>query len=67
MTIEALRSYVRVFILVAVLTLVGYIMCEHVGTGQGEIKPELVWSYLTGLLSGIFAYYMNTKENKETV
>ena len=58
MNLELLRAYVRVFILLSVFVFFGYMLYEHVGLATNEIEPKVVWSYLTGLVNGVLAYYL---------
>lgn len=54
---EKLRGYFRAFIAVYFMGCFGYVLYEYVGLEDGAIKPEVVYSWLTGLIMGFVAFY----------
>lgn len=57
---EIRRGWVRVGILLAFFSAFGYVIVRFTGLGEGAIKPETVYSYLTGIISGkIIEHYLN--------
>lgn len=57
---EKRRGWVRVGILICFFTAFGYMIFKFTGQTEGMIKPETVYSYLTGIISGkIIEHYIN--------
>lgn len=54
---ERIRIYFRAFIAAYFMACFGYILYRYVGTEVGQIKPEVVYSWLTGLIMGFIAFY----------
>lgn len=57
---EKRRGWVRVGILMCFFAAFGYVIVRFTGSGEGMIKPETLYSYLTGIISGkIIEHYLN--------
>lgn len=62
---EKRRGWVRVGILGAFFAAFGYVVVKFTGTQEGGIKPETLYSYLTGIISGkIIEHYLNSLSSK---
>ncbi len=36
-----------------------YMLSEHVGIDEGQVKPTIVWSFVTGAFAGFLGTYFN--------
>lgn len=45
-------SYVKFFVLVFFCSVLFYLIYFFTGVTEGMIKPEVIYSYLTGIISG---------------
>lgn len=54
---EQIRAYFRAFIAVYFMICFGCVLFKYVGTADGLIKPEVIYSWLTGLIMGFIAFY----------
>ncbi len=61
---EILRGYFRAFIAVFFMSCFGYVLYKHVGLLDGQIAPDVVYSWLTGLIMGFIAFYFASEGKK---
>ena len=54
---ELLRTYIRAGIAIFFLSCFGYVLYKYVGIETGKIPPDVVYSWLTGLIMGFIAFY----------
>ena len=67
-TSEKRRGWVRAGMVGWFCTLISYIVILHTGTADGEIKPEIIWSFATGVLvTKILDHYINTNTKTDRV
>ncbi len=66
MELEKLRAYVRIGILIGFFGLFIFTIAIHTGVADGEIPPETVYSFLTGILvTKLIDFYMIAEPKKE--
>lgn len=59
---EYVQSFSRLGILIAFFAAFGYIVINFTGSAEGQIKPETIYSYLTGIISGkLVEYYLTSR------
>lgn len=54
---ETIRTYLRASIVIFFLGCFGYVLHKYVGVETGKIQPDVVYSWLTGLIMGFIAFY----------
>jgi|TARA_R100001530_G_scaffold29113_1_gene22996 hypothetical protein len=54
---ELIRVYFRAAIAIFFMACFGYVLMNHVGLKPGEIAPDVIYSWLTGLIMGFIAFY----------
>ncbi len=47
-----LKKTVKLIIVIFILASFGYVVVKYTGVEEGLIKPETVYSFITGLISG---------------
>ena len=64
-TSEKIRAYFRGFIACYFMACFGYVLYRYVGLEEGLIHPEVIYSWLTGLIMGFIAFYFAGKAIKK--
>ena len=60
--IELLRAYMRGLIVLLFMAGLGYVLTQYVGLEEGQIDPNNVWSWFTGVVTGtLIIYYFGEK------
>jgi hypothetical protein len=54
---ERIRVYFRAIIAFYFMGAFGYVLYKYVGMEDGMIQPDVVYSWLTGLIMGFIAFY----------
>jgi len=55
------KEYVQSFTRLGIAAF-GYIIVNFTGSAEGQIKPETIYSYLTGIISGkLVEYYLASR------
>lgn len=63
---EKIRIYFRAVITTYFMGAFGYVLYRFVGMETGQIAPDVVYSWLTGLIMGFIAFYFAGEAIKET-
>lgn len=65
---EVRRGWVRTGIVFWFIGLISYVVIRHTGISDGMIKPDVVWSFGTGVLvTKIMDHYYNVLTKKDRV
>ena len=65
---ERRRGWVRAGIVVWFCTLITYVVVRYTGNSEGEIKPEIIWSFATGILvTKLLDHYINSGTKTDRV
>ena len=63
MSLEKLRTYVRITILYFFFALLFYVVIRYTGTGQDDIKPMTIFSFVSGVIvSKLIEFYVQDKK-----
>lgn len=62
---EVFEGIQKVIITGWVLFAITYFASSYVGAGEGKIDANLVWGFLSGTATTIFAVYFGQKKNKD--
>ena len=67
-TSEKRRGWVRAGIVFWFVLLISYVVVRYTGTADGEIKPEIIWSFATGILvTKLIDHYINQATKSDRV
>jgi len=65
---ERRRGWVRAGMVAWFCALITFVVVRHTGIGDGQIKPEIIWSFATGVLvTKILDHYINSDTKKDRV
>ena len=67
-TSERRRGWVRAGMVGWFCALITYVVVLHTGIGDGKIKPDIIWSFATGVLvTKILDHYINSGTKTDRV
>lgn len=65
-TSERRRGWVRASMVAWFCSLITYVVVMYTGNGEGQIKPEIIWSFCTGVLvTKLLDHYINSGTIKD--
>ena len=65
---ERRRGWVRMGMISWFCSLITYVVVMYTGNGEGQIKPEIIWSFCTGVLvTKLLDHYINPSTVKDRV
>lgn len=62
---EIIRACLRSVIVFFFLGSFGYVLYKYVGLENGMIEPNVLYSWLTGLIMGFIAFYFKENGNQD--
>lgn len=63
---EKRRGWVRASMVAWFCSLITYVVVMYTGNGEGQIKPEIIWSFCTGVLvTKLLDHYINSGTTKD--
>ena len=67
-TSEKRRGWVRAGMVLWFCALISYVVIRYTGTADGQIKPDIIWSFGTGILvTKLLDHYINSGTKSDRV